>query len=30
MRLGSPLGGYYRGPIGVFVGVVTATVVGFP
>ena len=30
MRLGSPFGGYFRGPIGVVVGVVTAIVVVFP
>ena len=30
MRLGSPLGGYFRGLVGVVVGVVTATVVVFP
>ena len=27
MRLGSPLGGYFRGQVGVDVGVVTTTVV---
>ena len=30
MRLGSPLGRYLRGPVGVIVGVVPATVVVFP
>ena len=30
MRLGSPLGGYFLGPVVVVVGVVTATVVVFP
>ena len=30
MHLGSPFGGYLRGPVGVVVGVVTATVVVFP
>ena len=30
MCLGSPLGGYFRGSVGVVVGVVTATVVVFP
>ena len=30
MHLDSLLGGYFRGPVGVVVGVVTATVVVFP
>ena len=30
MRLGSPFGGYLYGPVGVVVGVVTATKVVFP
>ena len=30
MRLDSPLRGYFLGPIGVVVGVVTATVAVFP
>ena len=30
MRLSSPLGGYFRGLVGVVVGVVTATVAVFP
>ena len=30
MRLGSPFGGYLCSPVGVVVGVVTATVVVFP
>ena len=30
MRLGLPLGGCFRGPVGVVVGVVTTAVVVFP
>ena len=30
MRLGSPFGGYLRGPVGVVGRVVTTTVVVFP
>ena len=30
MRLGSPFGGYLRGPVGAVVGVVTATVAVLP
>ena len=30
MHLGSPLGGYFLGPVGVVVGVITDTVAVFP
>ena len=30
MRFGSPFGGYFCGPVGAIVGVVTASVVVFP
>ena len=30
MRLSSPLGGYFCGPVGIVVGVVTTTMVVFP